>query len=106
MISKPLFSAIITTYNREPKILERALKSIINQTYSNIEIIIVTKTSNILEATLITPFIYPVIFSTLIYFSKSICAILLIISCAFILTKNESCGKSLIKFPVLLLFPI
>ncbi len=36
-----LVSAIITTYKREPKIVERAIRSIINQTYKNIEIILV-----------------------------------------------------------------
>lgn len=36
-----LVSAIITTYKRDVKILERALLSILNQTYENIEIIIV-----------------------------------------------------------------
>ena len=37
----PNLSAIITTYKRDVKILERALLSIINQTYNDIEIIIV-----------------------------------------------------------------
>lgn len=36
-----LVSAVITTHKREPKIVERALKSILNQTYKNIEIIVV-----------------------------------------------------------------
>ena len=36
-----LVSAIITTHKREPKTVERALKSILSQTYSNIEIIVV-----------------------------------------------------------------
>jgi len=36
-----LVSVIITTYKREPKILKRAIDSVINQTYSNLEIIII-----------------------------------------------------------------
>lgn len=36
-----LVSAIITTHKREPKIIERALLSVLNQTYSNMEIIVV-----------------------------------------------------------------
>ncbi len=36
-----LVSAIVTTYKRPPDIVERAVKSIINQTYSNLEIIVV-----------------------------------------------------------------
>lgn len=36
-----LVSAIITTYKRDPRIVERALNSIFNQTYNNIEIIVV-----------------------------------------------------------------
>ena len=36
-----LVSAIITTHKREPYIVERALKSVINQTYRNIEIIVI-----------------------------------------------------------------
>lgn len=36
-----LVSAIITTHKREPKIIERALISVLNQTYANIEIIVV-----------------------------------------------------------------
>lgn len=40
MKNKPLVSVIIPTYNR-PKNLERAIKSVINQKYKNIEIIIV-----------------------------------------------------------------
>lgn len=39
--NKSLVSAVITTYKRPPEIVERALKSIISQTYENIEIIIV-----------------------------------------------------------------
>lgn len=38
---KDLVTAVITTYKRESAILERALKSILNQTYNNIEVIIV-----------------------------------------------------------------
>lgn len=36
-----LVSAIITTYKRPPEIVERAAKSVLNQTYKNIELIIV-----------------------------------------------------------------
>lgn len=37
----PLVSCIITTYKRECNILNRALQSIMKQSYPNIEIIIV-----------------------------------------------------------------
>lgn len=37
----PLVTAIITTYRRSPEIVERAIKSILAQTYKNIEIIVV-----------------------------------------------------------------
>ena len=40
--SDPLVTAVITTYRRTVEIVRRALTSIINQTYSNIEIIIRT----------------------------------------------------------------
>ena len=43
---QPLVSAIITTYNRDVLIVKRALDSIINQTYNNIEIIIVNDCPN------------------------------------------------------------
>lgn len=36
-----LVTAVLTTYKREPKIVERALKSILAQTYDNLEIIVV-----------------------------------------------------------------
>lgn len=36
-----LVSAVITTHNREPEIVERALKSIVMQTYPNMEIFVV-----------------------------------------------------------------
>lgn len=36
-----LVSAIITTHNREPKILKRAIDSVISQTYSNVEILVI-----------------------------------------------------------------
>ena len=39
--NKPLVTCVITTYKREPNIFERALLSIIKQSYSNIEIIVV-----------------------------------------------------------------
>lgn len=38
---KPLVSVIITTYNRPLNVLKRALASVLNQTYQNIEIILV-----------------------------------------------------------------
>lgn len=41
MNSLPLVSGIITTYKREPDLVRRAAKSILNQTYSNIELVIV-----------------------------------------------------------------
>ena len=41
MNKNPLVSCIITTYKRTPEIVERALKSIVNQTYDNLEIILV-----------------------------------------------------------------
>ena len=44
-MQQPLVTIIITTYNR-CKLLPRALKSAINQTYSNIEIIVVDDASN------------------------------------------------------------
>lgn len=40
MINDPLVSVIIPTFKR-PKLLERAITSVLNQTYSNIEIIVV-----------------------------------------------------------------
>lgn len=36
-----LVSAIITTHKREPKIVERAIKSVLSQSYKNIELIVV-----------------------------------------------------------------
>lgn len=36
-----LVTAVITTHKREPEILERALKSVLSQTYTNIETIVV-----------------------------------------------------------------
>lgn len=44
-MSKPLISVIIPTYKREKK-LSRAVKSVINQTYNNMEIIIVNDSPN------------------------------------------------------------
>ena len=37
----PLVTAVITTYNRPVAILKRAIESVVNQTYSNIEIFII-----------------------------------------------------------------
>ena len=34
-------SAVITTHKREPNIVERALKSVLSQTYKDIEILVV-----------------------------------------------------------------
>ena len=36
-----LVSVVITTYKREPQIVERAIRSVVKQTYENIEIIVV-----------------------------------------------------------------
>ena len=40
MEQKPLISVIIPTYNRE-KLIERAVRSVLNQSYSNLEVIVV-----------------------------------------------------------------
>ena len=40
-MNKNLISVIITTYKRSPKMVYRAIQSVINQTYRNLEIIIV-----------------------------------------------------------------
>ncbi len=40
-MNKPLVSGIITTYKRNPEMVVRAAKSILNQTYNNIELIVV-----------------------------------------------------------------
>ena len=45
MITTPLVSVIITTYNRV-KLLEKTLDSVRNQTYKNLEIIVVSDASN------------------------------------------------------------
>lgn len=39
--SRPLVSVCIATYNRGPLLIERAIPSILNQTYTNIELIVV-----------------------------------------------------------------
>lgn len=45
-MSSVLVSALITTYNRSPDVLERALRSVLNQTYPNIEIVVVNDSPN------------------------------------------------------------
>ena len=40
-MEKGLVTAIVTSYKRKPAVVERALKSVLNQTYKNIEIIVV-----------------------------------------------------------------
>lgn len=39
--SEPLVTAVITTYKRKPEVVKRALNSIIEQTYNNIEIFVI-----------------------------------------------------------------
>ena len=41
MSQNPLVTAVITTYKRESEIVVRAAKSVLNQTYKNIELIVV-----------------------------------------------------------------
>lgn len=38
---RPLVTAIITTYKREPTLLSRAIESVLSQTYTNLELIVV-----------------------------------------------------------------
>lgn len=45
MTNNPKISVIIPTYNRE-KLIERSIKSVLNQTYKNIEVIVVDDCSN------------------------------------------------------------
>ena len=40
-MAEKLVSTVITTYKREPDIVHRAIKSVLNQSYKNIEIIII-----------------------------------------------------------------
>lgn len=40
-MKRDMVSVIITTYNRKIEILKRALESVLNQTYKNIEIILI-----------------------------------------------------------------
>lgn len=49
MKEEKLFSAIITTYNRDVVILERALKSVLNQSYKNVETIIINDSPENIE---------------------------------------------------------
>ena len=43
---RPLVSAIITTYKREASVVERAVLSVLNQSYSNIEVLVVDDNQN------------------------------------------------------------
>ena len=45
----PMVTVVITTYKREPKMVRRAIDSVINQTYSNIQIIVVDDSPNTYE---------------------------------------------------------
>jgi len=40
-MNKPLVSVIITTHEREPRILRRSIESVVNQSYKNIEIFVI-----------------------------------------------------------------
>lgn len=46
MKEKPLISVVIPTYNR-PDFLKRAIKTVLNQTYKNLEILIIDDASNV-----------------------------------------------------------
>ena len=45
-MNKPLISIIIPTYNR-PKYVQKAIRSALNQSYVNIEVIIIDDNSNV-----------------------------------------------------------
>lgn len=46
MIYKPLVSVIIPTFERSPNLIDRSIKSALNQTYSNLEIIVIDDSTN------------------------------------------------------------
>ena len=51
-MEKEKVSAIITTYNREFSVLEKAILSVVNQTYQNKEIIVVDDNNQLRRAEL------------------------------------------------------
>ena len=56
-----MISIIIPTYNR-PKLLKKAIESIVNQTYKNIEIIVVDDNSSMDNKVIIDSFDFPIIY--------------------------------------------
>ena len=56
MEKQPLVSIIIATYNKE-KYIKRAIDSVLNQTYKNIEVIIVDGSSNKRTEEVIKPYL-------------------------------------------------